>query len=71
MWLVSDTTSTGRNSKILGLMALMDLLTGLVLSAIGVAADIQVLAIAGAVLLVSGGGMLAYVAWRRNQPEAL
>jgi hypothetical protein len=67
---VSETTSTGRNSKVLGLMALMDLLAGLVLSAVGVASDIKVLAIAGAVLLVSGGGMLAFVVWRRNQPEA-
>jgi uncharacterized membrane protein HdeD (DUF308 family) len=66
---VSETTSTGRNSKVLGLMALMDLLAGLVLSAVGVASDITVLAIAGAVLLVSGGGMLAFVVWRRNQPE--
>jgi hypothetical protein len=68
---VSDTSTTGRNSKVLALVALVDLLTGLVLSAIGVASDLQVLAIAGVVLLLSGGGMLAYVAWRRNQPDAL
>ena len=68
---MSETTSTGRNSKLLGLMALTDLLTGLVLSAVGVASDIKILAIAGAVLLVSGGGMLAFDVWRRNRPEAL
>ena len=68
---MSETTSIGRNSKLLGLMALTDLLTGLVLSAVGVASDIKILAIAGAVLLVSGGGMLAFVVWRRNRPEAL
>jgi hypothetical protein len=68
---VPETTISGRSSKPLALMALVDLLVGLVLSAVGVASDTQVLSIAGVVLLLSGGGMLAYVAWRRNQPEAL
>jgi len=68
---VSDMTSSARGAKILGLLALTDLLTGLVLSAVGVVADIQELAIAGVVLLLSGGGMLAFVAWRRNRPETL
>ena len=68
---MSDLTSSARGAKILGLVALTDLLTGLVLAAVGVVADIQVLAIAGLVLLLSGGGMLAFVAWRRNQPQSL
>jgi len=71
MCLVSDLTNSARGAKILGLMALTDLLVGLVLSAVGVASDIQALAIAGVVLLLSGGGMLAYVVWRRNRPESL
>jgi len=68
---VSDMTSSPRSTTILGLLALTDLLAGLVLSAVGLVADIQVLAIAGVVLLLSGGGMLAFVAWRRNQPQSL
>jgi hypothetical protein len=68
---VSDLTSTSRGAKILGIAALTDLLTGLVLSAVGVASDSQALALVGVLLLLSGGGMLAYVAWRRNQPETL
>jgi hypothetical protein len=68
---VSETSLTGRNSKVLALMAAGDFLVGLVLSAIGVASDVQALAITGVVLLLSGGGMLAFVAWRRNQPDAL
>jgi hypothetical protein len=68
---VSDLTSTSRGAKILGLTALTDRLAGLVLSAVGVASDSQPLAIVGVLLLLSGGGMLAYVAWRRNQPETL
>ena len=47
----------------------IDLLTGLVLSVIGVSQDIQVLAIVGVLLLLSGGGMLAYVVWQRNKPD--
>jgi len=58
-------------TKILGLTAVVDLLTGIVLAAVGVATDTQVLAIIGVVLLISGGGMLAFVTWRRNQPEML
>jgi uncharacterized membrane protein HdeD (DUF308 family) len=58
-------------TRILGLMAVLDLLTGIVLSVVGVATDTQVVAIVGVVLLISGGGMLAFVAWRRSQPELL
>jgi hypothetical protein len=71
MWPVSDLTSTSRSTKVLGLAALTDLLTGLALSAVGVVSDSQPLAIVGVLLLLSGGGMLAYVAWRRSQPESL
>jgi hypothetical protein len=58
-------------NKVLGLTAVVDLVTGLALSVAGVVTDTQVLAIIGVVLLVSGGGMLAFVAWRRSQPELL
>jgi hypothetical protein len=68
---VSDLTGTGRLPNVLGLAALVDLLLGLVLSAIGLATDSQALSIVGVVLLLSGGGMLAYVVWSRNKPEAL
>jgi high-affinity Fe2+/Pb2+ permease len=68
---VSALTSTGRGAKILGLGALTDLLTGIVLSAVGVSSDNQPLAIVGVVLLIAGAGMLAYVVWMRNKPEAL
>jgi hypothetical protein len=68
---VSDLTSTSRGTNVLGIAALTDLLVGLVLSAVGVASDSQVLALAGVVLLISGGGMLAYLAWRRQRPETL
>ena len=57
--------------KVLGLAAAADLLAGLVLSVIGVSQDIQAMAIVGLVLLLSGGGMLAYVTWQRNRPTAL
>jgi hypothetical protein len=68
---VSDLTSTSRLPTVLGLAALTDLLIGLVLTAIGLATDSQALSIVGLVLLLSGGGMLAYVVWTRNKPEAL
>ena len=68
---VSDVTSTARTSKVLGLTALADLALGLVLAAIGVVMDIQALSIVGLVLLLSGGGMLAFVIWLRNKPESL
>jgi uncharacterized membrane protein HdeD (DUF308 family) len=68
---VSDLTSLGRTPKVLGLVALSDLLVGLVLSVVGVVSDIGPMAVVGVVLLISGGGMLAYVAWMRNKPEAL
>jgi hypothetical protein len=68
---VSDVTSTGPTSKVLGLTALGDLLLGLVLAAIGVVLDVQVLSIVGLVLLLAGGGMLAFVIWLRNKPESL
>jgi hypothetical protein len=68
---MSGTSISGRSSTLLALMALGDLVVGVVLSLVGVASDTQVLAIAGVVLLLSGGGMLAFVAWRRNQPDVL
>ena len=58
-------------TKILGLMAVIDLLTGVVLSIIGVSQEIQALTIVGVLLLLSGGAMLAYVMWQRNKPIAL
>ncbi|HET6937964.1 MAG TPA: hypothetical protein VFI19_05140 [Nocardioides sp.] len=68
---MSDLTGTSRLPTVLGLAALVDLLLGLVLSAIGLATDSQAMSIVGVVLLLSGGGMLAYVVWSRNKPEAL
>ena len=68
---MSELTSTGRGARILGLGALTDLIIGIVLSAVGVSSDNQVLAIVGVVLLISGAGMLAFVVWMRNKPEAL
>lgn len=52
-------------------MAATDLVAGLVLSVLGVSRDHQTLSILGVVLLVSGGGMLAFVTWMRDKPEAL
>ena len=68
---MSETIPRASLTKILGLMAVIDLLTGVVLSIIGVSQDMQVLAIVGVLLLLSGGGMLAYVVWQRNKPTAL
>ena len=68
---MSDLTRSGPTPKVLGLTALIDLFAGLVCSAIGLATDSQPLSIVGLVLLISGGGMLAFVVWMRNKPEAL
>lgn len=68
---MSELTSTGRGARILGVGALTDLIIGIVLSAVGVSSDNQVLTIVGVVLLISGAGMLAFVVWVRNKPEAL
>jgi hypothetical protein len=69
---VSDSAAPGSQLfKVLGLAAMVDLLTGIVLSVIGVTQDIQALAIVGVVLLLSGGGLLAYVSWQRNKPTVL
>jgi hypothetical protein len=67
---VPDTASSS-TTRVLGIVALSDLLVGIVLSLIGVSRDMQVLSIVGVVLLLSGGGVLAWVVWRRNRPEAL
>ena len=68
---MSELTSTRRGAKILGLGALTDLLIGIVLSVVGVSSDNQTLAIVGVVLLIFGAGMLAFVVWIRNKPEAM
>ena len=70
---MSDTGGRTRASltSIFGIVAAMDLLTGLVLSVIGVSQDMQALAIVGVLLLLSGGGVLAYVMWQKNKPAAL
>lgn len=60
-----------QSAKVLALVAATDLVAGLVLSVLGVSRDNQVMSIVGVVLLVSGGGMLAFVTWMRNKPEAL
>jgi hypothetical protein len=48
-----------------------DLLTGIVLAFLGLSKDNQTLSIVGVVLLLSGGGLLAFVTWNRNKPQAL
>ena len=69
---MSDTTNTRLSlTQALGLTALIDLLVGVVLSAVGVAQDMQILSIIGVILLISGGGMLSWVIMRRNKPETL
>ena len=68
---MSELTSTGRGAKVLGVGALTDLVAGIVLSVVGVSSDNQTLAIVGVVLLIFGAGMLAFVVWIRNKPEAL
>jgi hydroxyethylthiazole kinase-like sugar kinase family protein len=60
-----------QNYLVLGLLGAGDLIAGLVLSAIGLTQDNQVAAIVGTVLLISGAGMLAFLAWSRNKPETL
>lgn len=57
--------------RILGLMGAGDLVVGLVCVAIGLSRDIQVLAIVGTVLVISGSGVLAYVVWSKSRPETL
>lgn len=56
--------------RIVGLVALADLVLGLVLALVGVARDDLTLQVVGAAFLVSGGAVLAYVVWTRNQPGA-
>ena len=68
---MSELTSTGRGAKVLGLGAVTDMLIGIVLSVVGVSSDNQTLTIVGVVLLIFGAGMLAFVVWMRNKPEAL
>ena len=58
-------------TNIFGIAAAMDLLTGLVLSVIGVSQDMQELAIVGVLLLLSGAAVTTYVLWQKNKPEAL
>ena len=60
-----------QTAKVLGLVAVVDLVAGLVLAFLGLSKDNQTLSIVGVVLLMSGGGMLAFVTWNRNKPEAL
>jgi Flp pilus assembly protein protease CpaA len=66
---VSD--SRVQNYFVFGLMGAGDLIAGLVLSAIGLSKDNQVLAIVGTVLLISGASMLAFLVWSRSKPETL
>jgi len=60
-----------QNYRVLGLMGIGDLVAGLVCAAIGLSQDIQVLAIVGTVLVISGSGMLAYLVWSKSRPETL
>ncbi len=63
--------SRAQSYRVLGLMGAGDLVVGLVCAAIGLSRDIQVLAIVGTVLIISGAGMLAYVVWSKSRPETL
>jgi threonine/homoserine/homoserine lactone efflux protein len=60
-----------QSSLVLGLMGAGDLVAGLVCAAIGLSQDIQVMAIVGTVLTISGAGMLAYLVWTKSRPETL
>jgi hypothetical protein len=60
-----------QTAKILGLVAVADLLTGIVLAFLGLSKDNQTLSVVGVLLLLSGGGLLAFVTWNRNKPQAL
>lgn len=68
-----STTGSPRASltTVLGIAAAMDLLTGIVLSVVGLSQDKQELAVVGVLLLLSGGAVMAYVMWQKNKPEAL
>jgi hypothetical protein len=69
---VSETvTPRASLTRILGLTAVVDLVTGIVLSIIGVWQDSQPFELIGVLLLLSGGGMLTFVTWQRNKPTAL
>jgi hypothetical protein len=69
---VSDTAGRQPStSMILGLVAGMDILLGIVLAFVGVSQDMFVFSMVGLVLLLSGGAMLAWVVWMRNKPEPL
>lgn len=58
-------------TKVIGLVALGDLVSGIVLTVLGVVGDIQMLSIIGVVLLLSGAGAMAWVVWWRNRPQLL
>jgi uncharacterized membrane protein HdeD (DUF308 family) len=69
---VSDSaTPSSQLSKVLGVAALIDLVTGIALSVIGLVTDVQAFAIVGVLLLLSGGAMLAFVVWQRSKPLTL
>ena len=63
--------SSGSALKLIGLMAAVDLVTGIVLSVLGVSEDSQTMTIIGVALLLSGGGLLGWVTWQRNKPTSL
>lgn len=63
--------STVQRSRVFGMMGAGDLVAGLVCAAIGLSRDIQVLAIVGTVLIISGAGMLAFLVWSKSRPETL
>jgi hypothetical protein len=66
---VSD--SRAQRPRVLGMMGAGDLVAGLVCAAIGLSQDIQVLAVVGTVLILSGAGMLAFLVWSKSRPETL
>ena len=69
---MSDTTGRAPStSRILGFAACMDILLGIVVAFVGLSRDMTAFSVVGLLLLLSGGGMLAWVVWMRNKPEPL
>ena len=57
--------------KVIGLIALGDLVSGVVVTVLGLVGDIPALTIIGVVLLLSGAGAAAWTVWSRNRPQTL
>ena len=67
----SPTSSSKQLSKVFLFAAATDILAGLVLVALGLGMDEQVLLVAGLALALSGTGVLSYLIIRTSRPEQL